>query len=575
MWLKDNNPLPNLAEFKKAYISLSINLKFFVIMCLLIGTTAGLASLWFINQNLLVIVKSSDGEITEGIVGTPRFGNPLLATSDADRDIVNLVYSGLMRQTSSGDLIPDLATKVETSTDGKKYTFYLKPNLVWHDGKPLTTKDIQFTINKVKDPTIKSARRPRWEGVTTEILDDKTIVFHLEQPFAGFLKNTTIGILPAHLWSDIPNDEFSLTDLNTKPVGSGPYEIEKIKKDASSIAEYYLLKPFDRFALGAPKVTINLKLYPNETSRLEAFASGDIDTLSAISPENLQMVSTKNHTVITSPMPRVFGIFFNQNQSTVLAKPEVRQALDISLDKQKIIDKVLFGYGTPIDGPTIFDTLNTTEQNGIEKAQTILEKAGWKKNEAGFYEKTISKTTTLLEFSLTTSDTPELKKVAEETRNTWTKLGAKVDLKVFESGTLDQTVIRPRKYDALLFGQVTGRNIDLYSFWHSSQRLNPGLNIAMYANLKVDKLLEEIRNLNDIKTLQSKNESARELIKDDYPAIFLYTPKFIYIIPDKIKDINFGIIEQPSDRFSDMYKAYIETEKVWKFFANQNNIINQ
>ncbi|OHA93661.1 MAG: hypothetical protein A2W58_02350 [Candidatus Zambryskibacteria bacterium RIFCSPHIGHO2_02_38_10.5] len=145
-------------------------------------------------------------------------------------------------------------------------------------------------------------------------------------------------------------------------------------------------------------------------------------------------------------------------------------------------------------------------------------------------------------------------------------MGADVEVKIFEIGDLNQNIIRPRKYDALLFGEIVGRDLDLYPFWHSSQRVDPGLNIALYTNIKANKLLENIRKETD-ETLQKKYFDAfKKEIKNDVPAVFTYSPYFIYLIPKKIHNVTLGTLTTPSERFSNIFEWYIETNHVWKIF---------
>ena len=128
-------------------------------------------------------------------------------------------------------------------------------------------------------------------------------------------------------------------------------------------------------------------------------------------------------------------------------------------------------------------------------------------------------------------------------------------------------MIRSRKYDALLFGEIVGRDIDLFAFWHSSQRKDPGLNIALYANSKTDKLLEDARKIESKDERMRKYRQFEDEIAKDFPVAFLYSPDFIYIIPEKIKGYSTGQIITPADRFLNINEWYTDTEKVWKIFA--------
>ena len=298
-------------------------LVFYALVLVLFIST--LAILQNINKSFMVSVPQEGGEISEGIMGTPRFINPILAFSDVDRDLILLIYSGLMRKNGDGTLIPDLASSYKVSEDGLVYTFTLKDKIYFHDGEPVKAFDILFTINKIKDPIVKSPRKGNWDGVNVEILDDKNIAFTLKQPYASFLENTTLGILPEHLWGNSPME---LNELNINPIGSGPYFISNVGKQSSGIIDYYELKPFKNFILGKPYIKeLLLHFYLNEEDMILALENAEIEQISSITPENADLLKEKGYRVESSVLPRVFGLFFNQNQNQIFTNKNVIRAL--------------------------------------------------------------------------------------------------------------------------------------------------------------------------------------------------------------------------------------------------------
>jgi peptide/nickel transport system substrate-binding protein len=306
---------------------------------------------------------------------------------------------------------------------------------------------------------------------------------------------------------------------------------------------------------------------------IEALNAGSIESLAGISPiESAKIASTTSYVkILSTPLPRVFGVFFNQSNAPVLSNKEIRQALNLSLDKDKIVNEVLYGYGITIDSPLpqIFSnsTTSTKFKSDKESAIEILKKAGWAINSDGVLEKKDKKSTQTLEFSIATADSAEFKQIAEIIKKEWESIGAKVNIKVFEFGDLSQNIIKTRKYDALLFGEYIGKDLDLYAFWHSSQRNSPGLNVAQYVNSKVDKILEDARVIFDNKSRSALYNEFEKIIKEDIPAVFIYSPEYMYILPDKIKGIEFNTINNPSDRLYNSESWYTETDKVWKIFA--------
>ena len=531
---------------------------------------SGLSAAWQANNFFLVEVPGHGGKLTEGMVGSPRFVNPLLAISETDKSLSTLVYSGLLKY--SGDTyVADLAEYYSISQDGLNYDIKIRDDAFFHDGKPVTATDIAFTIEKALDPLLKSPRRSNWEGVTVEVVDEKNLRFILRKPYYSFLENLTQGVLPKHVWEDATSEELPFSQLNIEPVGSGPYEASDIKYNSSGVPTVVTLSSFKKYTGEEPFIkTVEIRFFQSEEALVKAYESGSIDSVAGLSPEVAIILKEKGFNIASYVMPRVFGVFFNQNQAGVFLNPEVRKALDISIDKEKLVKEVLKGYGLPLKGPIPAKESRwiVDSDNDFEEAKAVLEKAGWKANEDGILEKKVKSVNQRLSFSISTSDAPELKATADILASSWEQLGADVEIKVFESGDLNQNVIKPRKYDALLFGESFGRDLDFYPFWHSSARNDPGLNIALYANITTDKLLEEMRTATDIGTINKKRAEFESEIINDIPAIFTYAPDFIYAIHQRIKNVDLDNISSGSSRFMGIEKWYIETEKVWSVFSN-------
>lgn len=542
----------------------------------IVAMLSALTLAWKVNSMFLVPIPSHGGSFTEGVVGLPRSINPVLAITDTDKDISTLIYSGLMKY-DKDELVKDLADSYTVSEDGLVYDFKLKNNARFHDGTQLTTDDIEFTIQKIQDGEIKSPKRVDWASVSIKKISSTEIQFTLKQPYAPFLANTTVGILPKNLWKNLSTDQFIFNQKNLEPIGSGPYKIESIEKNKDNTPISYTLSSFDKYYNGKPYISnIKISFFQDEDAAIDSFKKGFIENYSGISAQKANSLKDNltNSKIIHNPLSRVFGIFLNQNNSPVLANKEVRQALNMAVDRNKIIKEVLFDYGLSIDGPIpdISGNEHTISSSTIvsdkQIAKNILAKAGWTINENGILEKKTKTTKQVLEFSIATADSEDLKKTAEIVKKDWEDIGAKVTIKVFEFGDLSQNIIKTRKYDALLFGEIINKDLDLYAFWHSSQRNSPGLNISMYVNSKVDKLLEDSRVASSEKERDKILDSFQKIIKDEVPTIFLFSPEYICIMSNKIQGYNPESITNHSDRFYGIDKWYITTDRVWKIFVN-------
>lgn len=547
------------------------------------------------NQKTFVEIPRIGGKHVEGIVGTPRFINPLLAISYADKDLTALVYAGLLSRDAKGELIPELAEAYTISEDGMTYTFVLRDNLTFHDGTPLTAKDVVFTIKQAGNAMVRSPSFADWEGVQVEQINEQTITFTLPEPYTPFIENLTLGILPSHIWEGLSAEEFPFSQFNITPVGSGPYKVELVERDKSGIPSAYRLTKFNEFALGSPYIhTIEFILFNNESEALTAYKSGVVQAINSVTPMNLEEFlntdTKKTVAVRRAPLLRVFGIFFNHNRQPIFLRSEVREALNEATPKKAIVGEIFRGYGTPLDGPLLLsnetstssedqagdteteENNNSEEETGknpvnhIERSRLILEKAGWEREEgSGVYILEKAEETIRLSVAFSTVNTPELVQTAERIADSWREVGAEVELKVFEPTDLTQSIIRPRRFDALLFGMVIGHELDLYAFWHSSQRNDPGLNIAQYADIEADALLEKMRTEQDASARAQLYHDFSALVRKNTSAIFLYAPDFIYLIDSQVNNVSIHPIVEPSERFDTVHTWYIDTDNVWSF----------
>ncbi len=535
----------------------------FYTLSILVGI-ASLSGLYALEQSLLVEVPAYGGSLAEGEVGSPQFINPLLAISDADRDLSALVYAGLMGLSGSGTLVPVLAENYSLSADGKTYTFILRADAKFSDGTPVTADDVVFTVEKAQNASLKSPKYADWSGVNVKAVDPHTVRFTLTKPYAPFLGLTTLGILPSRLWKNISNEEFPFSTLETNPVGAGPFKVASVSRDASGLIKSVSLVENPLYVLGRPYLDdIRFNFYARNEDLTSALASG--------AEESAYDVSTKG--ALTAPYARVFGVFWNPGEKQVFARLEVRKALSLALDRQDLIDTVLGGYATAIMGP-VPPGENVTQvpvpqsENPTAAAAAVLQASGWAYDGLAHAWKNAGAKQTLDRITLRTSNVPELKNVASVVKADWEKLGIIVDIELYEPGDLSQNVIRPRKYEALLYGMVIGRDQDLYAFWHSQERNDPGLNIALYANKTIDALLESARGSISQDTRSKNLQKIEDIVAAEYPAAFIYAPNFTYAVPSDLKGVVLPQIITPADRFATVASWYRETDAVWPFFAH-------
>jgi len=519
------------------------------------------------------------GSFTEGILGTPRYVNPVLAITRADQDMVALIYSGLLKISPNGTLENDIAESITISEDGLTYNIVLKDNIKFHDGNSLSAKDVAYTFRLIQDPDLKSPIRGNWVDVSIEEIGEYELNVILKEAYASFIENFTVGILPEHAWSSLPIEQLPFSQLNTEPIGSGPFSVTSAKRDTSGLINSYTLNAFRDYT-PEPKISnINLSFFQNEDLLISALLDNRIDTTAYITPAKMSMIPENQFQLIEQSLPRSFGVFFNQNRSTALRDLAVREALSVSLDRDELIDKAFYGYGVPINAPTTFSNIglksndntdNTSTSSPAEKAIDILKKANWLQNDLGLWEKRIDNENITLSVTLRTSNAPLFETLSSLISQQWRAIGVDVTVEQFEQTGLVQSVIRPRDFQALLFGHDMGRSYDLYPVWHSSQQDDPGLNISQYANVSVDKLLEDARGKKSIEEGQEILREASEIIFKEKPAIFIAQPTLIYVVNNKINVQEINSIGRPSDRFSNIADWHTESDSLWPIFRNND-----
>ena len=546
-----------------------------------IFTLSALGIMYIVNNRIMVEVPTHGGTYTEGIIGTPRFINPLLAISGADRDLSKLVYIGLLKPSPDGTLIPALAKSYEISPDGNEYTVHIRNDARFQDNTPVTAEDVLFTISSAKNPALKSPLFADWQDVTVSATDSYTVHFILTKPSQKFIENLTLGILPKHLWKTFAINEFQDSPLNEQPIGAGPYQITSIPSNKSSLPVSYHLSSFKNYILGEPYIkNIIINCYAGEDALVTALNNGAVMGGGGMSTENLSKIKSLN--VVGVPLNRIFGVFFNPNNNVALRDSRVRSALNIAVNKQDMIETIFNGYAEKLDGPIpskmlgagMVETPTPLIQTGEEMiniAHKQLLATGWLENADGVLQKTVgsgkSAQVQTLSINISTGNTPEMTSVANFLKQTWTSLGIEVAVSIYEPGDLSENAIQPRKYEALVSGEIIGRNLDLFPFWHSSQRNDPGLNIAMYSNPSVDTLLTKIHKTPDDERAVAWYNATEQQITADVPAIFLYSSDYAYVLPKDVRGTTFGVIENPSDRFGTIDHWYMHTDHVWPIFV--------
>jgi len=630
-------------ERKKLFILLGS--LFLIVLIFLIGLIV------FLNNTIQV--PSYGGTYAEGMIGRPRFLNPVYSPgNDVDRDITELLFSGLAEYNKEGEIEPFLAESIEH----EGYTSFrvtLRDDIYWSDGEEITARDVVFTVETIQNPAINSPLQINWIGVRTEKISEKEVVFFLEGPSPVFLDNLTLKIIPYHIWSEVSSQDFIFQKENLEPVGSGPFrylfkrdEEERTKEIVLEINPYFIgKKPYLE--------NISFKFYENKESLLEGRRRGEIEGFALSNMTHYPQLRGNDLKSYYFTLPRYFALFFNLNR---LEDQKIREALLYATDKEEVLSLLNYN-GKIINSPVMPDFYDMDPFYGspydIEKAIEKIEEAGYRRENGGYFKRVeeaeaftfsedlkedsqgeevrklqeclinlegdffpqgevtgyfdsdtkeavnafqeafsedildpwgfeegtgmVSRTTRAklnevcffeeedktLSFSITTIDYSPLLEVAENIKSQWEEIGIRVDIKATDLQSLENQCIRDRDFEILLFGTAMRSVPNPLPLWHSSRIDFPGMNFTGYNSREADALLEKVATSKSKEDRERALNEFQKIIREDVPAIFLYSPYSVYFLDQSVMGVEEGKIINSSKRFLGVENWYKKTKRIW------------
>jgi peptide/nickel transport system substrate-binding protein len=566
-WKSLERKFPPFKNFFYFWNVLSKNERVLLLTFCFFAIISGLAWCQIEKIKTTKIVPATGGVLNEIIIGLPHSLNPLFGENyPVDKAISHLLFSGLLKYDGKGNLIQDLAQSFEVKENGKVYHFILKDNLFWSDGQKITTDDIVFTLETILSPKVQSPLAFTFQDVKIQKINQREIEFILPNPYPFFLENFTFKILPSHIFKENVQ-EITLPNFYQKTVFSGPFKIKEVIKNKEGEMEKLILDQNPYWYQNPPFLQeIIITFFKDQKEALKNFQG--ISTLALEHwPLEKDEILPKNINLNSIGLTRYFALFLNQ-KNEILKRSEVKQALAQAVPKDEIIQKVLLGKGRKVDG--IFLPEHQINQDfpkiefNPELAKKTLEENGWKLNQNGFREKEEGDKKLKLEFSLYLPEQEDLKNTATILQKSWQSIGVKLNITSLPPQKLLQDIVRERKYDILLLGYALNLFPDPFVFWHSSQSEFPGRNLSMYQNDKVDELIKKARETQDLNERKKILGEIQTQIAQDLPAIFLFSPDFLYLSSPKIKGLDLKYLPDPSWRFAQINQWYLKTKRVKK-----------
>jgi peptide/nickel transport system substrate-binding protein len=518
------------------------------------------------NENV-EIQPIAGGVYTEGLVGAFNRLNPLLDSGNqADRDVNRLIFSSLVKFDDQGLPHGDLADSWGVSQDGTIYNFLIRENAAWHDGTPVTSEDVAYSVGLLKsdEAPLSDDLKDFWQKVEVVVLDEKTLQFRLPEPFAPFLDFLTFGILPKHILGETTFTELIDAPFNLSPIGSGPYRFADLLVEEGAIQGVTLAANPD-YHLGKPYIEqIVFRYYPDAPSALAAYQRDEVMGINQVTPDILaDALAVEGLNQYSSRLPELAMLYLNlaDNARPFFQEPEVRKALLTGINRQAIVDRQLGGQAVTAHGPILAGTWAYYQDTpeipyDPEAAIDMLKEAGYTLPPTGGTVR--EKEGTRLEFELVHPDQAPYPEIAAQIQQNWAELGVQANLKAVPFADLISDYLDRRSYQAALVDlNLTNQpDPDPYPFWHQTQKVN-GQNYAGWDDRQASEYLEQARVTVDIAERLRLYRNFQVRFANMLPALPLFHPVYSYAVDNQVQGVQMGPLFDPSDRLAQVASWFL------------------
>ncbi len=452
--------------------------------------------------------------------------NPLLATDSASGEISGWIFNGLVKFDKDANIVGDLAESWEFETP-TKLLFRLRRGVKWHDGEPFVADDVVFTYTLLTSPKIFTPYASDFRYVeSVRALDDHTVEVRYKEPYFKALPIWMMGIVPRHLWERVADPMTS--ELNRNPVGTGPYRLKRMESSGD-----VLLEANDDYFEHRPRIdTIHYHFMPDPTTQFLMLKAKKLD-MGSLTPlqreRQIGAAFTDFYRIVQMQGRGYTYLGFNLRKEKFRDR-RVREAIDLAIDKEEMIRILFFSHGKVCHGPFMPGTFAYPQHPlqsvyDPERARRLLQEAGY--DDAHPLEFTIS----------TNANNTTRLYAAQIIQHQLARVGVKVKIRAMEWQAFLNTVVTPRRFDAILLGWSLGLIPDAYALWHSDSDRLGGFNLVGFRNPRVDGMIERAEKMTDLAKVGAIYREMFDLIAAERPYIFLYIPDSITAINRRITPI--------------------------------------
>lgn len=476
------------------------------------------------TANKTANMNKTGNELRYGITQSIEHLNPIL-TEDGHSELLSLVYRGLMKQTETNDVVGDLAKSFTISEDELTYTFLLN-EATWHDGQPITAYDVKFTLDQIRKPEVAS---PYFSDFLTvkdvHVVDKETVQIKVKEPTPTLLHKLKVGLLPQHIYE---GQDILTAPQNRAPVGNGPFVLQDWSAD--DVLTFKVNKHFYGKQPEIEKITVFTNL--DENAKLIRLKSGDLH-IAQITPQQKETVEAYKHMKVKTVKTADYrALQFNQ-QHPQLVDNRVRKAINHLIDREQLIQLVLYGTGEQAFGPLQRSFARADAdvyKLDVAQAKQLLQEAGYKK-EKKYYEKdskalqfnVVAPITDAVRVSLATVIVEQLQAQG---------VNAILQTKDWSNITIEQE-------DTFMIGWGSEDDPDTHTYrvFHSTEHAPKGYNYALVDNRHIDEALEKAKS--GTKEQRIENYATfQQLLAQEMAFSFLVYVDGIYAMSDKLTGIS-------------------------------------
>jgi peptide/nickel transport system substrate-binding protein len=522
----------------------------------------------------------------EGAIGAPVSVSPLTARTQIDRDLVALVFAGLVRNGPGGSVVPDLAAGWSVDKAGTTWTVDLRTDAQWHDGEPVTADDVVYTIQTLQDADYSGPSATSWSEVTVTAVSPSRVTFTLETPLGGFLQALTQPIAPVHLLGDVPVELLPEHPFGLQPIGSGPFALVELTPTSATLVPATIVPPVegedeeastDPSAASTDSLTtappaerpsrplpylagIDFRFYTDPATLAADFRAGDLDGVSGV-PASLarELAFTDGARLLRYPGATLSAVLLNlRPKYPEFAAATVRTGLLAAIDRARLVREAYGGAAATATGPIppvspLFDaSADPVVAFDRTASRKSLRAADWTREDDGWHLPGAKKPLAIEVLSPTQAANAGLFAAAEAVVRDWKAMGLAVTHVPLPPGEFVTDRLAIGDFQVAVADVTVGLDPDLYPLLASSQTLTGGSNVMGVQDPVLDDLLVKARAPGTDEARATAYGALQKRLATGRYLLPLAFADEVVVVHDTVQGPTTRQVTDPSDRFWDV-----------------------